>query len=92
MVSLLTKQFMKDPPPKEQALAIFQVFEPSFWKQALRNPGPMFQVNRGAKPKIPRRDYAKLAAWGDKLAPVIRKLLAELESGTRHSPEDLLEF
>ena len=92
MVALLTKQFIKDPIPKEQASAIFQMFEPSLWKQALRNSGSMFQIKRGAKPKIPRRDYAKLAAWGDKLVPVIGKLLGELESGTRHSPESLLEF
>lgn len=52
----------------------------------------MFKGQRGPKPKIPKRDYPKLAARGDQLKPVIHKLLVELASGTKRAVSELFEF
>ena len=96
LVALLKAELTRDYYTKEEADTLLRILDPAFWYQVLkeitRQPGPMFQVHRGRKPKIPRRDYHKIADWGDRLAPVILKLLQELEFGTKRTIKELLEF
>lgn len=71
---------------------VLQVLNPAMLRKAIQEAESVFKLKRGPNPKIPLHKRPELAAWSDRLAPVIEKLLRELEFGTKRPNSDYLEF
>jgi hypothetical protein len=71
---------------------VLQVLNPPMLRKAIQEAESVFKLKRGPNPKIPLHKYSELAAWSDRLTPVIEKLLSELALGTKRPISDYLEF
>jgi hypothetical protein len=92
LVGKVKPEFLKDPPTKEQA-RIFRALDfGALMRKAMEGATHEFTAKRGRKPKAGRREYTKIAMWGDRLYPVCLKVLTELRSGTHRSVRELLEL
>lgn len=92
LLSLWRVQFTENPPTQEEAQAFLRFGGQTLWRKAMLGVADVFKGEKGFERKIDQEDYSKLASLGDKLVPVLEKLLHELDSGTSHSLSQLLEF
>lgn len=91
LVALAKTALAKDPPTEEQAQQFLAIDLGRLMRMALQDASRQFTAKRGRKPKAERRDYPKIAAWGDKLYPVCLRLMTELQSSPHKPVRNLLE-
>lgn len=92
LLDLFQAGLRRDPPTREQAQKLMNLDVPMVFRHALQKTARMFPAKRGRKPKIRKRDYPKIADWAEKLVPVCQKVLEGLESKSRHTIAEILEF
>lgn len=91
LIELLKLECLKNPAPRAEAEFItkfdFGALIRETYKQASRD----FPAKRGAKAKIARRDYAKIAALARELYPVCLMVVTELRTRKNLSVQKCLE-
>lgn len=92
LIALLKSGFQHDPPDRDFPEAFSRLADKRTWRGGILKLADEFKGRAGFQSKITPDDYASLAQLGEELAPVILKLLNELESRTRHSVEELIIF
>jgi hypothetical protein len=79
-------------PPVNDLSRFLQSLDPSKLRKAIKLTENVFPASSGPTPKIPSHKYEEIAELGLQLAPVIEKLLLELDQGTRHSIAEMLQY
>jgi hypothetical protein len=92
IVKFLMDNFLQTKPSKEWLSAVLKALSSTELRRSLQKAGGLFKLRRGPTPKIPNSKYKDLAARAELLTPVMLKLLTELQSGTKRSFQELLEF
>jgi hypothetical protein len=92
VVAFLMDNFHQTKPPLEWLSAVLKALDTTALRRSLQKASGIFKLRRGPNPKIPNFRYTDLAAKAELLTPVMFKLLTELQSGTKRSIQELLEF
>ncbi len=92
LLELLKAQSVRSPMPRGSERAILSLGDPAILRKGLLEAAKQFSGGPGRKALIEESEYQKLAAIAEELYPVILKLLQELDSGTKRTIQELLEF
>ena len=82
----------QDPPSRGFPEAFLRLSRKRAWRGAMLQIADKLKGEPGFERKIKPEEYGSVASLGEELAPVILKLLKELESGTCRTVRELLEF
>ncbi len=93
LVPLLKALFIREGYTLEHKEELFSGHASHYWWQIMEEVEKfVFHTRKGRKPKAALSDYKKIAALAEELVPVCEKLLGELESETKHTIGEILEF
>lgn len=92
LIAYVMSDLQETRPSVENLFRTLKALSASELRRSVEEAAGIFKLRRGPNPKIPVHKYPELAVRAAQLTPVIYKLLAELEQGTKKSLRDLLEF
>ncbi|MBZ5492190.1 MAG: hypothetical protein LAO76_14765 [Acidobacteriia bacterium] len=90
--SWLVKLESRDGMTREQAKALFSLFDLSPLRKILLDLAETFKGTQGRQPKLKLADYPRLIQVADSLSPLIGKILSQLEQSTKKTALETVMF
>jgi hypothetical protein len=88
-IKLATRNFKTT---REEMSRLLSLGKPSVLRNSAKQLTDVFKFHRGPRPKLPSRQYAEILRLAEVLRPAVLELLRRLDSKTRRSPEEILNF
>lgn len=92
LVKYLCQRIKKSSPSNASLDHILKLLHSRTLRDEVRKLASIFQLQRGPKPKIRRDEYGVLVARADALAPLIEKVLMNLDTKTKRSIREMLDY